>query len=123
MAYYGNGKHSFAKAVESCKNDVGKQFLLYKELCHFTRRSDENCVEQYLYNTNFHDINRECVGFVAGRLFGSKEFCQDFHCVTIPREVLIVLGKIYMEMHEENKWPKDEEFKEWSDFFKSHSVY
>ena len=98
MAYYGNGKHSFNEAIESCKNDVGKQFLLYKELCHFTRRSKENYVEQFLYNANFHDINRECIGFVAGRLFGSEGFCQDFHCVSIPREVLVILGKIYLSL-------------------------
>lgn len=66
-----------------------------------------------LYNESCEEIRKELNGFVAGKLFGKKSFC-DVDIILAQKEIMPVLAKIYKEMATEGNWGDDcETLKEW----------
>ena len=117
MAYYGGGKYSFVTVVESCKEKISREFLIYKEVCHFLNPSGENCIEQWLYNETPEEIRAELTGFIAGRLFDTKK-SERIHPFFIFNELIPTLAKIYIEMNKDNNWGESEELEGWKEVLK-----
>ncbi len=117
MAYYSGGNHTFQSLIDNSENEIVKAFLKYKKEHWYLSKTptDECFVEQMLYNEDASDIANQLNGFVAGKLSLFKPHPGVENSLAL-LEIMPVLGKIYKEMCEENKWDTDDKLEEWSEY-------